>query len=257
MSLGADDYIFKPYDATDLLNTIEGRLKKADSIHKKIEKENKDVDDLTAIIEAEKTLNDFIQDRNVDVYKKKERIYTEGNHPIRLYYVKKGRVKIFKVNEYGKELIIKIVNPGEFFGYIAMLEQSVYKENASALEACEVAAIPANQFEDLIHSHAEVSRKFIRLLANEIAEREEQLLHLAYNSLRRKVADALLSLQAKYKMDSTPSINLSRENLAAVAGTAPESLIRTLTDFKSEGLIDMEDGKIRILNYHKLSNLAN
>jgi CRP-like cAMP-binding protein/CheY-like chemotaxis protein len=253
MSLGADDYIVKPYDATDLLNAIDARLKKATHILEKL-----NTIPYNPGMDTGKILRAFIDERHVDIYKKKQRIYTEGNHPLRLYYVKKGKVKIYKVNEYGKELIVKIAKEKEFFGYVALLENAVYKENANALEDCDIISIPAEEFEVLINSHPELSRKVISMLAGEIAEKEEQLLHIAYNSLRRKVADALLTVHAKYKSESSKfNINLTRENLAAVAGTAPESLIRTLTDFKYEKIIDVNGGKITILNSKKLENMLN
>ena len=134
----------------------------------------------------------------------------------------------------------------------------MYKENADALEDCEIAAIPRNEFDELMNSNPEVSKKFIKLLASDVSHREEQLLHIAYNSLRRKVADALLTLKEKYKDHPGEfHIHLSRENLAAVAGTATESLIRTLTDFKTERLIDIKDGRITIVDVDKLQGMVN
>jgi len=258
MSLGADDYITKPFDATDLLNAIDSRLKKAKLHDKGITPGIEGVNELIHTEGGETELKIFVDGRHLDHYKKKQRIYSEENHPIRLYYVQKGKVKIYRTNDEGKELIMKIANPGNFFGYIAMLENTVYKENAEALEDCEIAAIPKNEFDELLNSNTNVSRKFIKLLANEVAERESQLLHIAYNSLRRKVADALLILKEKYKDEAEAfSIHLSRENLAAVAGTATESLIRTLTDFKTEHLIEIKDGRIKILNADKLRLMVN
>jgi CheY-like chemotaxis protein len=258
MSLGADDYITKPFDPTDLLNTVERRLKKAELIKQKMSAGIAGVNELITITSGEKALHDFVEGRHLDKYTKRQRIFTEGNHPIRLYYIQKGRVKIFKTNNEGKEFIVRIANEGEFFGYTAMLKNSVYTTNAEALEPSQIAGIPRNEFEQLLNTNPEVSRKFISLLANDVVEKQEQLLHIAYNSLRRKVADALLLVQKKYKKDIEQlSISLSRENLAAMAGTATESLIRTLTDFKSEKLIDIRDGKITILNQRKLENLAN
>ena len=175
-----------------------------------------------------------------------------------LYAIASGRVKIFKLNDSGKELILKIVNQGEFFGYIALLENSIYRDFADALEDCEVVAIPRDQFDELIHSKPEVSRAFIKLLAGDVSEREEQLLNLAYNSLRRKVADALLMLKGKFKdQPGDFAIHISRENLAAVAGTATESLIRTLTDFKAEKLIDIREANITILDENRLKQMGN
>ena len=258
MALGADDYILKPFDTTDLLNAIEGRIKKADLIKQKISDGLNGVNELISIAGGEKALKDFVIGRNIEKYKKRQRIFTEGNHPIRLYYLEKGKVKISKTNDEGKELIVQIVNEGEFFGYIAMLQNAVYSDNAETLEESEIAAIPKSEFEELMHSNPEVSRKFIKLLANDIAEKEEQLLRIAYNSLRRKVADALLTVYKKYKGSADKfNINLSRDNLAAIAGTATESLIRTLTDFKSEKLIDIKDGKIALLEEEKLQRMFN
>lgn len=257
MSLGADDYISKPFDPTDLLNAIEGRLKKSDLIRQTISDGLKGVNELITIVGGEKALNDFVEGRHVDKYKKRQRIFIEGNHPIRLYYVQKGKVKVFKTNNEGKELIVKIANEGEFFGYVAMLENSVYKENADALEDSEIVAIPRHEFEELLNQNSEVSRKFIKLLASDVTEKEEQLLHIAYNSLRKKVADALLTMQLTYKNSIEKQIDITRENLAAIAGTATESLIRTLTDFRVEKLIDIREGKIIILNGEKLEHMAN
>jgi DNA-binding response OmpR family regulator len=257
MSLGADDYIPKPFDPTDLLNTVENRLKRADQIKEKMSIGLKGVDELVGMVGGEQVLKNFVEGRHVDRYKKRERIYAEGNHPVRLYYVQSGRVKIFKTNEDGKELIVKIANANDFFGYTALLESGVYKENADALEESLIAAIPKAEFEDLMYSNSFVTRRFIKLLASDVSEKEEQLLHIAYNSLRRKVADALLSVHQKYMNTEKFCISMSRENLAAVAGTATESLIRTLTEFRAENLIDIKDGKIAILSQERLNKLLN
>ena len=257
MSLGADDYIPKPFDPTDLLNAIESRLKKSELARTALPPGINGVNQLISIAGGEQALKDFVEGRDVDRYKKKQRIYSEGNHPVRLYYLQKGKVKIYKTNDDGKELILTIVNEGEFFGHIAMLENTVYRESADALEDAEVAAIPRTEFEELMNTNPEVSRKFIKLLASDVRAKEEQLLRLAYSSLRRKVADALLTVHKKYVQQGDQSeINLTRENLAALAGTATESLIRTLTDFKSEKLIDIVEGKIKILNLGKLEKMV-
>lgn len=101
-------------------------------------------------------------------------------------------------------------------------------------------------------------QKFIQLLANNVTEKEQQLLNIAYNSLRKKVADALIAISEKYgKGVENYSIDISRENLANIAGTAKESVIRTLSDFKDEKLIDIRQGDIYILNEKKLANMFN
>jgi len=258
MSLGADDFITKPFDTADLLKTIENRLRKLDLIRQRIAWGIDGVNEIISFAGGEKVLKQFVGGRSVDRYKIGQRIFSEGDHALWLYYMQSGKAKLFKLNEAGKELILKIVKEGEFFGYVALLEDAVYKEYANALEDCEVIAVSKNEFETLIHTNAEVSRLFSKLLAGDVSKKEEQLLHIAYNSLRRKVADALLMLKERFKdQPGEFTIHISRENLAAVAGTATESLIRTLTDFKAEKLIDIKDSNITILNENKLRNFKN
>ena len=124
---------------------------------------------------------------------------------------------------------------------------------AEALEETELAVIPKEDFEELMNASRDVARKFITLLARNVTEMEEQLLKMAYNSLRKKVADTLIVLHKKYKA----AIDISRENLATIAGTATESIIRTLSDLKSEKLIDIKDGSIIILDEKKLEHMVN
>lgn len=259
MEMGADDYITKPFNDIELLNAVESRLKKTELLSKNF---NPDADGMQQMLNefsGKDPLKDLAADRNINHYKKKQSIYTEGNHPNRLYYVQKGKIKTCKTNDAGKELTIGLFNEGDFFGYNALLEETVYKETAEAIEDSEVAIIPKEDFENLLHSSREVTHKFIKLLAKNVTEKENQLLGLAYNSLRKRVADALLALQAKYKNESQDkfSIHISREDLANIAGTATESLIRTLSDFKSEHLIEIKDGNIIITNEKKLENMLN
>ncbi|MDR3682051.1 MAG: response regulator [Flavipsychrobacter sp.] len=258
MELGADDYITKPFNGTELLGAVESRLRKADFIKKEIAAGIEGLDSLVATIGGKDVLKNFTNDRSTGQYRKKQLIYSEGNHPHRIYYVERGKVKAYKTNDDGKELVIGLYSPGDFFGYIAMLENTSYKENTETLEETELAIIPREDFEHLINNNRDVMQKFIKLLANNVTEREQQLLNLAYNSLRKKVADALMTIYNKYSAGNPEfEIDISRENLANIAGTAKESVIRTLSDFKDEKLIDIRHGDIVILNEKKLQNLAN
>ena len=127
------------------------------------------------------------------------------------------------------------------------------------METTDLAIIPKEEFENLLNKNPEVAKKFIQLLAKNISAKEEKLLGLAYNSLRKKVAEALIMLQKKYSEsnDEKFPIDISRDNLATIAGTATESVIRTLGDFKSEKLIEIENGCIKIINEKKLANMLN
>ncbi len=259
MEMGADDYITKPFDGTELLNAIEVRLKKADRMKQALPVNLQGVDELISISSGTDYLQALKEDRNIDRYKKKQVIYSEGNHPSRLFYVQKGKVKTYKRNEEGKELIIGLYNEGDFLGYIPLMEGRVYHETAEALEDTELAIIPRAEFEALIGSNPAVMKKFIGILARNIGEKEEQLLAVAYNSLRKKVTDALVTLYKKYnsKNEEDFLINLSRENLASIAGVAKESLIRMLSELKDEKLIALDGSKIRLLNYTRLENMYN
>lgn len=257
MELGADDYITKPFSGTELLNAIEGRLKKADLIKEEFSG-LEGVSKLLAAAGSKDILESLTNDRDVNKYRKKQTVYNEGNRAARLFFIVKGKVKTFKSNDDGKELVVGLYTEGDFLGYVALLEGSSYKETAEAMEDSELAIIPKADFDELMNSNPQVAQKFIQLLAKNVADKEEHLLGLAYNSLRKKVADALMSLQRKYKTgEGHFSINISRENLASIAGTATESLIRTLGDFRTEKLIDIKEGNIIILNEKKLENLLN
>ena len=258
MEYGADDYITKPFDGTELLSAVDSRFKKNEQLKQQFVPTLEGFDILQAAM-GKTELNSLAEDRNVNKYKKKQIIYTEGNHPGKLYYVVSGKVKAFKTNDDGKELVTELYNTGDFFGYIAMLEETVYRDTTETMEETSLAIIPKKDFEDLLNNNPQAAKKFIQLLAKNISEKEEQLLGLAYNSLRKKVAEALLLLQKKYKEEGKENfeIALTRESLATIAGTATESLIRTLSDFRIEKLIDIKEGNIIILNENKLQYLIN
>lgn len=259
MEAGADDYITKPFTGTELLNAVEGRLKKATLQKQQFLTEIARANDPSNLATETEILNALTEGRNTNKYKRKQIIYLEGNRPNRLYYIIKGKVKTYKTNDNGKELVVELFNKGDFFGYTALLEQTTYKETAEPMEDSEIALIPKEDFEELIYSNPVITKKFIRMLAREIRETEEHLLGLAYNSLRKKVADALILIDDKYNasQDQKFTIGISRENLATIAGTATESLIRTLTDFKNEKLIDMDHGGIVLKDKPRLQNMLN
>jgi CRP-like cAMP-binding protein/CheY-like chemotaxis protein len=258
MDMGADDYLTKPFYEIELLNAIESRLKRADIMKKEgtpnsPEQFNEFYDEARAMAD----LNSLSNDRKVSFIKKKQLIYMEGNEPLKLYFLKSGKIKTYNTNQDGKDFVTGLYNEGSFFGHIALVEETDYKESAVAMEDAEIISIPKQDFLALIHKNHTVAQKFIKMLANSIAEKEQHLLGMAYNSLRKRTADALILLSKKYKNanEKNFSIKISRDDLASVVGTATESLIRTLSDFKGEKWIEIEGGKIVILDEKKLFNL--
>ena len=256
MEMGADDYITKPFDGIDLLNAIETRLKKKEFLRTQYA--------------GPDALNEFLKDvqqtgkvqlasdeREVYSYNKKIFIYREGQRPRAVYYVVSGKIKIARINEDGKEFITNIHGPGEYFGYTAIMEDVNYKDGAQALEESKLMLIPREDFLQLISNDIKIAQTFIKIITHNIVEKEESLLNLAYNSLRKKVAFGLIQLLDKYRAeeDKKTVLNLSRENMAQLIGIATESLIRTLGDFKDEKLIDIQTGKVIIIDEQKLRNL--
>ena len=259
MELGADDYITKPFEGTELLSAIERRLRKADQMKREFQGNPVGINDLIDASAGESYLEKLKENRGVNHYKKRQIVYTEGNHPSRLYYVSKGKVRTFRKNEEGKELITGLYKEGDFLGYRALIENVTYRESAETLEDSELSLIPRSEFEELLRSNPAVMKRFLAMLTSTVNEQEDKLLSIAYNSLRKKVADTLIGLYKKYnpqKLESF-SIDFSRDNLAAIAGVAKESLIRTLSDFKDENLITITAGQIQIQDYGKLEKMYN
>jgi CRP-like cAMP-binding protein len=252
MNLGADDYITKPFFKDELLAVIETRLKKSEQLKKQFDRTEQGI---TAFINAAKgyeELKKLSDNRKVKHYKKRDLLYEEGDFPRYLYFVKSGKIKVFKTNEHGKEYIIDIFTEGDFIGYVDLIKESTYDDSAAALEDAEVSLIPKEDFTALLHANRDVSSQLIKMLANNIAEKEEQLLQLAYNSVRKRVADAVLLLSEKEGKDE---ISVLRDDLARIVGTAKESVIRMLTEFKQDGYIDITDGSITIRDRKKLINM--
>ena len=253
MSLGADDYIVKPFDDVALLQTIEARLQKSARLRSASAQGTTNLEGFIDEARAMDAIRHLSDNRELRHYKKKDLIFKEGEHPRWLYFVESGKVKIFKTSDDGRELIVKVAQTGDFLGFLALFKEDAYPESAAALEDCSIKLVPKQDFAALVFGNRDVNARFIKMLANHIAEREQQLIELAYNSVRKRAATVLVKLAEQ----SGPAIHLLREDLAALAGTAKETLIRTLTDFKNEGMIDITDGVVTVLKLEKMRSLPN
>lgn len=257
MEMGADDYITKPFDGSELLHAVESRLKKVEYLRRSFETGPKGVNEFIDEARQSGRVTLTSDEREVCHYPKKHLLYAEGQRPKFVYYVVAGKVKTYLVNEDGKEFISHVYGPGDFFGYLSILEETNYKDHAQILDDADLMLIPRNDFLDLVSCDLGIAGQFIKLIAHNTVSDEENLLNLAYNSLRKKVSFGLLKLMEKYKTDSNAvaALDISRENMASTIGVATESLIRTLADFKSEKLIDIQNGKVIITNAKKMRDM--
>ena len=258
MDMGADDYLIKPFNGIDLLQAIEVRLKKIDTLRNEYTGTDS-LHDFLQQVQQDGKVKLTSDEREINSYSKKSKLYSLGQRPRAMYYIVSGKVKIYKTNEDGKEFITSIHGQGEYFGYMSILEEKNYTDDAESLEDTVLMIIPREDFLQLISNDMQIAQTFIKIITNNIAEKEENLLNLAYSSLRKKVAYGLIQLLEKYHVEKEiqPVLNLSREHMAQSIGVATESLIRTLSDFKDEKLIDIKTGKVIIIDEKKLQNLPN
>ncbi|HZX59977.1 MAG TPA: response regulator [Mucilaginibacter sp.] len=256
MEMGADDYLTKPFDDMELLNAIESRLKKKDLqeqfYSKSLDKLNNLISKNSGLAELKKV----IQERKSRQFKRNQVIYYDGDKGNGLYLVINGKIKTVKLAEDGRELMTGIYNADDYLGANAVLLNDAYTDTATAMEDSLLCLIPKDQVDQLLNLYPEVGREFIKLLANDIREKEEQLLQLAYHSVRKRMAEAMVKL-AKQQTKEGESFKITREDLAAMAGMATETVSRTLSDFKDEGLIDKKGSSITILDLVRLSKMKN
>ena len=252
MELGADDYLTKPFAETELLSAIHSRLSRFQQLRPAYDLRTPGglgdfLDDATTV----GSLATLTTDRRPHALGKKQVLYAEGDEATRLYFVQSGRVKTVRRTAAGKELITGVYGPGEFLGYLPLLQQRPHTDSAVVLDDATLLYIPQEDFGQLLHRHPAVSQQFVRLLAGQVEEREQQLLGMAYDSLRRRVANTLRRLHEQAG-GGPAALQFSRDDLAALVGTTPESLIRTLSEFKQDGLIELTPRSIHVLQPEKL-----
>jgi DNA-binding response OmpR family regulator len=248
MEMGADDYLTKPFDDVELFNAIESRLKKKTfSIDFNIA-DNKDAGILLEELRSKGKA------RSVDA---KQVIYIEGDEPAFLYYIVKGEVKTYKRFKDGRELSAGLYKSGDFFGYESLCSALLYNENASTLSKAELLLISKADFMEHLYKHPAISVAFISLLSDNIIEKQDQMLQLAYFSVRKRVAEALVNVASKFgdKEADHCTLKISRDDLAALVGTASETVSRMLADFKVEKLIEKSGNAINILSIKKLKEI--
>lgn len=248
MSLGANDYIVKPFDDVELLEAIETRMERATKL-KAIDNSDEGIQRFFSEAKAQDEFDKLSIDKEIRNFSSKAVIYEEGQLPRHLYFVISGEVKIFQTNDFGKELTINLLKEGDFFGHLPLLSDKAYENSASCISDCCLRIIPKTDFTLLLYNNKDFAAKFIKLVSNRVLETEKKMIDLAYSSVRKKVANSLVHFAKNLGLEESEKIVIktTREELAALAGTAKETLIRTISDFKSEGLVSV-DGKNIIIN---------
>ena len=208
----------------------------------------------------EKVKNAFLNQMTVKQFKKGQNIFTEGTFPAGIYFIKKGKVKKYKMLNRGKEQIIYVCTEGELLGYAAFLSEERYPDSAASLTEATIGFISKDKLIPLLKQHEELSTMLMKNLSHEFGVLVNFIATFTQKSARERVALTLLILLEKFKDNVNEhndiEIVLTREDLANIAGTAVETLVRLLHDFKEEELIETQGRKIRIKDKTQLLEIA-
>ncbi|TXK74212.1 response regulator [Mesonia sp. HuA40] len=253
MNLGADDYLTKPYEEEDLLAAINSRIAKSKLLENKtsIDLPQK-AQDLRNLNELKNYFYDFGEELEV---KRGKPIYQEGEHANFVFLIIKGVVKTQRMAVNGKELITALYQADDFLGFSSFDETTAYEESATAVENCLLTRIPKTKLKEILVVNKELALELMNVMNENLSHTKLQLLQMAYGSVRKKTAQTILQFLEVLSPKQGETIKISRGDLASVAGIATESLIRTLSQFKKDGLIDIDGRNIKILDKKGLSTV--
>ncbi len=193
------------------------------------------------------------------LYRKGEIIFREAGIPTGIYYVKSGRVKKYKSTAKGGEQIFYICSEGELLGYHALLSEEYYPDSAATIEDSQITFIPKDTFLTVLRSSTALSNGLLKALGHEFSLFINSMTNLVTKTVRERLAFTLLILEEKFKLQdgSAGEINMSRGDLANMVGTAKETLVRLLREFKDAGYIAANGRGIRIINRSGIVSEAN
>lgn len=208
----------------------------------------------------EEHVNQINEQKVCNIYKKGQTLFKEGSQPFGVFCVSDGKIKMSHLGDDGKEQIIRLVKAGDILGYRALLSGERYSASAEALEDTNVCFIPRDLFIKVLKLDSNLAFEMMKLLSDELHRAEVKLTHLAQKPIRERLAETLLFIKETYGFEQdgqTLNVRLSREEIANLVGTATESAIRLLSEFKKDGMIDLEGKKIKIIHQKELVRTAN
>jgi CRP-like cAMP-binding protein len=192
-------------------------------------------------------------------FRKNEVIYSEGEKPTHLMFLLKGKVKIYKKGNGDRNQIIRMVRPGQYFGYRAYFANENYVTSSAAIENTQIGFLPMTIVEDHVRRNNELAFFFIRSLANYLGQSDTRTVNLTQKHIRGRLAEALIVLLENYGYETnstTLNIYLSREDLGNLSNMTTSNAIRTLTTFATENLITVDGRKIIIINEEELRRIS-
>ena len=198
-------------------------------------------------------------DKTCSIYKKGTVLYREGSRLTGFYCVTKGIVKIYKTGIDGKEQIIRFVKKGEIIAYRSLVSQELACTTAKVIEEATLCHIPYQTLLFLIQNNWQFSHHMLQIVCRELREANDYITDIAQKTVRERLAEVLLILKDSFDLDNqnTLQISLTREELANIVGTATESVIRLLSEFKQDNLIELQGRKIKLINLSGLHRVAN
>jgi CRP-like cAMP-binding protein len=207
-------------------------------------------------------LSDISEHKATNLYKKGQNLFVQGNHPFGIYCVSSGNIKLSKTGPDGKESIVRIVTAGDVLGHRSLFTEEFYAATATAMEDTRVCFIDKKFIMKVIQEKPSVSLEIIGKLSRDMGAAETKLTSLHQKNVRERLAELLLLLKESHgvKLEKDRwqiNLKLTREEMATMIGTANETLIRFITEFKDEGLIEQEGKTIFITNEEKLIEWAN
>ncbi|BAV09239.1 CRP/FNR family transcriptional regulator, anaerobic regulatory protein [Filimonas lacunae] len=217
---------------------------------------------LTSVLcKARSEYIDAFNDQKIsNQYKKGQLIFSEGTYPFGVYCINSGKIKLSHLGDDGKEQITRLLRGGDVLGYRALLSGDRYSASAVALEDTQVCFIPKDLFVKALKNDPALSFEMMKLLSQELHKAELKITHLAQKPVRERLAETLLFIKETYGFEEdgiTLSVKLSREEIANLVGTATESTIRLLSEFKKDGIIDLDGKKIKLMKPAALLTIAN